>query len=113
LGAGRRRAPAAGLAVHQWWHAGLYLIELGRLDEALALYDEHIRPGADAQVLDLVDAAALLWRLQLLGVNLGDRWQALTPVWRRYAEDHVLAFNDVHIAMTLASARLGGTGRVS
>jgi tetratricopeptide (TPR) repeat protein len=97
-------APATGLAVHQWWHAGLYLIELGRLDEALALYDAHIRPGADAQVLDLVDAAALLWRLQLLGVNLPDRWRELAPAWSRHAEDHVLAFNDVHIAMTLASA---------
>ncbi len=97
-------APAAGLAVHQWWHAGLYLIELGRLDEVLELYDEHIRPGADAQVLDLVDAAALLWRLQLLGVRVGDRWQDLAPLWRRHTEDHVLAFNDVHIGMTLAGA---------
>jgi len=97
-------APAAGLAVHQWWHAGLYLIELGRLDEVLAIYDRHIRPGADAQVLDLVDAAALLWRLELLGVDVGERWRDLTPLWRRHAEDHVLAFNDVHIAMTLAGA---------
>jgi len=63
----------------------------------LALYDDHIRPGAEAQVLDLVDAAALLWRLQLLGADLGARW-------RRYAQDHVLAFNDVHIALTLAGA---------
>jgi tetratricopeptide (TPR) repeat protein len=97
-------APAAGLAVHQWWHAGLYLIELGRLDEVLTIYDAHIRPGADAQVLDLVDAAALLWRLQLLGLNVDDRWQDLVPLWRRHAEDHVLAFNDVHIALTLAGA---------
>jgi len=97
-------APATGLAVHQWWHAGLYLIELGRLDEVLAIYDAHIRPSAESQLLDLVDAAALLWRLQLLGVNPGERWRALTPAWRKYAEDHVLAFNDMHIAMTLAGA---------
>ncbi len=97
-------APAAGLAVHQWWHAGLYLVELGRLDEALALYDAHIKPGANAQILDLVDAAALLWRLQLLGLTLGDRWRELAPQWSRYAKDHVLAFNDVHIALTLAAA---------
>jgi tetratricopeptide (TPR) repeat protein len=97
-------APAAGLAVHQWWHAALFLIELEALDEALAVYDAHIRPGADAQILDLVDAAALLWRLDLLGVSLGDRWQVLSPKWSRYAQDHVLAFNDVHIALTLAAA---------
>jgi tetratricopeptide (TPR) repeat protein len=97
-------APAAGLAVHQWWHAALYLIELGELDEVLALYDAHIKPGAEAQILDLVDAAALLWRLELLGVSLGERWRELSPRWSRHARDHVLAFNDVHIALTLAAA---------
>lgn len=97
-------APASGLAVHQWWHASLYLIELGRLYEVLDIYDTSIRPAAQSQILDLVDAAALLWRLQLLGVDLGDRWRELTPFWRRYAEDHVLAFNDIHIALTFASA---------
>jgi len=96
--------PALMLAVHNWWHAGLYLIELGRLDEALAVYDEHIIAVDPAMILDLVDAAALLWRLELLGMDVGDRWAALAPKWLVHAEDHVLAFNDLHIAMTLAGA---------
>ena len=97
--------PATVLAVHNWWHAGLYLIELGRLDEALAIYDGNIRgPDSSEMILDLVDAAALLWRLELLGVDVGARWQELAPVWRLYAEDHVLAFNDMHISFTLAGA---------
>ena len=95
---------APGLAVHQWWHMALYLIELGRLDEVLALYDAHIAPGEGPQVLDLVDAAALLWRLNLAGADVGPRWAALSPAWSRYANDHVLAFNDIHIAMTLIGA---------
>ncbi len=97
-------APATGLAVHQWWHLALYLIELGQFDEALALYDASIRASATPMILDLVDAAALLWRLQLLGVPLGSRWQELAALWAPYAEDHVLAFNDVHIAFTLTAA---------
>lgn len=97
-------APAGGLAVHQWWHTGLFLIELGRFDEVLALYDDHIRGTASSVVLDLVDAAALLWRLELLGVDVGARWKDLAPIWTGYAEDHVLAFNDVHIGFTLAAA---------
>jgi tetratricopeptide (TPR) repeat protein len=96
--------PAALLAVHNWWHAALFLIELGALDEVLALYDAHIRATPSEMALDLVDAAALLWRLELLGVDVGGRWQALAPAWRRYAEDHVLAFNDLHIAITFAGA---------
>jgi hypothetical protein len=55
-------------------------------------------------VLDLVDAAALLWRLELVGVDVADRWGKLAPKWLVHAEDHVLAFNDLHIAMTLAGA---------
>jgi tetratricopeptide (TPR) repeat protein len=96
--------PAALLAVHNWWHAALFLIELGRLDEALALYDAHIRATPSEMVLDLVDAAALLWRLELLGIDVGPRWAALAPAWMLYAEDHVLAFNDLHLALTLAGA---------
>jgi tetratricopeptide (TPR) repeat protein len=96
--------PAAGLAVHQWWHAALFLIELGRLDEVLALYDTQIRGNQSALILDLVDAAALLWRLELLGLDVGARWQELAAVWAQYAEDHVLVFNDLHIAMSFAGA---------
>jgi hypothetical protein len=88
--------PALLLAVHNWWHEGLFLIELGEADAALAVYDDHI--------IALVDAASLLWRLELLGVDVGDRWAALAPKWLVHAEDHVLAFNDLHIAMTLAGA---------
>lgn len=90
---------ANGLAVHQWWHLGLYLIEAGKLDEALALYDAHIHPGPAAIVLDLIDAAAFLWRLELVGLNVGNRWHELSTFWGAHAEEHVLAFNDLHIAL--------------
>jgi tetratricopeptide (TPR) repeat protein len=97
-------APAGGLAVHQWWHLSLYLLEAGRFDEVLEIYDAHIRATPASQILDLVDAAAMLWRLELLGVNVGTRWQDLAPIWGKHARDHVLAFNDVHIAFTLDGA---------
>ncbi|HYP64627.1 MAG TPA: tetratricopeptide repeat protein [Acidocella sp.] len=95
--------PATGLAVHQWWHLALYLLEAGQLDEVLALYDTHINPNPASIVLDLVDAAALLWRLELAGVDVGPRWQQLAPFWATHAE-HVLAFNDLHISLALTGA---------
>lgn len=97
-------APANGLAVHQRWHLALYLIEEGETDEALALYDAHMHASQSSIVLDLVDAAALLWRLELLGVDIGTRWQELAPLWGAHAEEHVLAFNDVHISFTFTGA---------
>jgi tetratricopeptide (TPR) repeat protein len=95
---------APALAVHQYWHLSLYLLEEGRFDEVLHIYDRSINPSLTSPILDLVDAAALLWRLELLGVNVGTRWQNLGAAWGQYALDHVLAFNDIHIAFTLDSA---------
>lgn len=92
------------LAIHQYWHLCLFLLEEQKSDDVLAIYDQHIAPSLTAPILDLVDAAALLWRLELLGIGAGNRWQALSPAWSQYALDHVLAFNDVHIALTLEAA---------
>jgi tetratricopeptide (TPR) repeat protein len=95
---------APGLAVHQWWHLALYLIERGRLDEALALYDAEIRKTGSGAILDIVDAAALLWRLKLAGIDIGARWQELAPHWYGHIGEHVLVFNDVHIALVAGLA---------
>jgi tetratricopeptide (TPR) repeat protein len=67
-------------AVHNWWHLALYYIELDKLDSALDLYDGPIRQRRSSEWLDLVDAASLLWRLSLLGVDTGDRAQELVSV---------------------------------
>ncbi len=96
---------APGLAVHQWWHLTLYLIERNRLDEVLAIYDTQIRGNKSGAILDLVDAAALLWRLQLIGVDIGDRWQELQQHWYAHLDEHVLFFNDAHIALVASGSR--------
>src|SRR6201986_2337577 len=49
-------------AIHNWWHRGLYHLELGEISEALALYDDPIRAGRSTEWLDVVDAAAPLGR---------------------------------------------------
>ena len=90
---------APALAVHQWWHLALFLIEQGRFEEVLAIYDRNVRGTPSGALLDLVDAAALLWRLQLAGIDVGPRWEGLREPWYGHLEDHVLAFNDAHIAM--------------
>lgn len=93
------------LAVHNGWHLALYLIEEGRLAEALADYDRYVAPKiGDDSLLDLVDGAALLWRLELAGADVGDRWAPLAQQWLTHVDDHVLVFNDLHIALALARA---------
>jgi tetratricopeptide (TPR) repeat protein len=60
-------------ATHNWWHRALYHLELREVDEALALYDGPIRATRSSEWLDVDDAASLLWRLHLFGVDIGDR----------------------------------------
>jgi tetratricopeptide (TPR) repeat protein len=85
------------LKVHNWWHRALCHIELGDPAAALALYDGPI--GAGGAAMDLVDAAALLWRLDLLGVDVGDRFEALSARWDALADGRLYPFNDFHAAM--------------
>jgi hypothetical protein len=49
--------------------------------------------------MDLVDAAALLWRLDLAGVDVGDRFADLSRRWEALADGALYPFNDLHAAM--------------
>ena len=67
--------------MHNWWHLALFHLDLDEIDEVLALFDERVLGSGSAVVLDMIDASALLWRLQLRGIDVGDRWQALAERW--------------------------------
>ncbi|HXW19530.1 MAG TPA: tetratricopeptide repeat protein [Roseiarcus sp.] len=99
---------AHALSIHNGWHLALYLIEEGRFDEVLADYDRFVAPRiAGDALLDLVDASAVLWRLELAGANVGDRWVPLAKQWLTHVDDHVLVFNDLHIALAVSRAKDG------
>ena len=95
------------LAVHNWWHLALFYFDQQRWSEVLTIYDARVR-GADSPViLDMLDASALLWRLTLHGVDVGQRWQRLAEAWEPRIEDAWYAFNDTHAMMALAGAGRG------
>ena len=69
---------------HLWWHRALMEMELRQLDAVLASYDENIRNFDDPltkavpdHFIDLQNAPAILWRLESMGVDVGERWQEL------------------------------------
>ncbi len=96
-------APAHFMAGHNGWHLALFLIEAERYDEVLDGFDRFALPKlADDATLDRVDAAALLWRLELAGVDVGGRWGPVADAWRKHVDDHTLAFNDLHLALAAA-----------
>ena len=91
-------------SVHNWWHLALYHLERQQWDVVLKLYDERIRGTESTVVLDMIDASALLWRLALQGVDVGDRWQPMAKVWEPLIEDAWYAFNDTHAMMAFVGA---------
>jgi hypothetical protein len=93
------------LQVHNWWHLALFHYDLGETDEVLALYDGPIYGARSTLALNMVDASAILWRLHLGGVDVGDRWAALAANWRK-AGAGLYAFNDAHAMMAFVGAGL-------
>jgi hypothetical protein len=89
--------------VHLHWHWGLFQIEEGQFERAFVRYDWWLREYHSGSMLDLVDSASLLWRLELVGNEAYDRWDELVPLTEQYRGQHVTPFNDVHLAMILAA----------
>jgi len=91
------------MAGHNGWHLALFRIERGAYADVLSDYDRISVPKlADDATLDRVDAAGLLWRLELEGVDVGDRWGEVAHRWMGHVDDHVSAFNDLHLALAAA-----------
>ncbi|MDE0310440.1 MAG: tetratricopeptide repeat protein [Acidiferrobacterales bacterium] len=96
----------SGFAVHNWWHLALFYLDLYRTDKVLEIYDNTIFDGIVA--LEMLDASALLWRLHLMGIDTGNRWQVLSDKWAETIEKAgYYCFNDVHAILAFV-----GSGRL-
>lgn len=91
-------------AIHNWWHWALYHLELDQYGEVINLYDRRIRGNGSQVILDLVDASAMLWRLHLRGVDVGQRWEEIAKAWAPHAQEGYYAFNDLHAMMAFVGA---------
>ncbi len=85
--------------VHIWWHRSLFHVELGQYDAALALYDGPVRATQRRLAVSLTNASALLWRLDAIGQDVGDRWEEVAALWQDHADGRLCVFTDVHAAM--------------
>jgi hypothetical protein len=94
-----------GFAGHLGWHEALFALEALDTDTALRVFDDYLDASRIEITLQRVDAAALLWRLRLLGADVGDRWQQLIAAWPLDAAAAGRSvFNDAHATMALIGA---------
>jgi tetratricopeptide (TPR) repeat protein len=99
----QRLAPAwegrNNFVFHLWWHRALYLFELEQWPAVLDLYDSRIRNQPTDFWIDIQNAASLLWRLELRGVPIGERWKELGKVAEQRIPDMAQPFTSLHFVM--------------
>lgn len=111
---------ASNLRHHLLWHAAMFHLERGETDMVLALYDTEFRnlaaPLTQAQpdlYIDVQNAASMLFRLGLLGVDVGNRWEELADKAEARTGDCISAFTLPHWMMALAATgRSAAAGRM-
>ena len=103
-------APDNMFAPHNWWHLALFNMDLGNFDAALDLFDQKLAGPQLDMMLVLLDATALLWRLRLEGVDVGNRFERVADVWVGKLEQEAgyYAFNDAHAMMSFAATGRAG-----
>jgi tetratricopeptide (TPR) repeat protein len=104
-------ADANQMLFHLWWHRCLFHLERGEHDQVLAIYDSGVRnpehPLYKAMpdlYIDMQNGASMLGRLELRGVDVGERWGELAELTTARLEDHTSPFTSAHFAMILAAA---------
>ncbi len=86
---------------HVWWHMALMHLDRGEIDAVFSLYDQQIRKDQTDDYRDISNAASLLSRLELEGLNVGNRWEELANLSECRTQDGCLAFADLHYILSL------------
>uniref|UniRef100_A0A7N8WL46 Tetratricopeptide repeat protein 38 n=1 Tax=Mastacembelus armatus TaxID=205130 RepID=A0A7N8WL46_9TELE len=92
------------LACHNYWHWALYFLE------KVKDYNEFSQSTTGC-MLDTVDACSMLYRLEMEGVCVKDRWRELLQVTQPHTDDHVTLFNDIHFLMVALGAKESATSQ--
>lgn len=96
-----------GFSFHNWWHTALYHLDQGNTARALEIHDQGIRPEPLDIQMTMLDSAALLWRMHLNRMDVGNRWDELAATYENDGEDGFYAFNDMHAMMAYSATGRG------
>lgn len=91
------------LSIHNRWHLSLYWIENCEFETALQMHDQYMAVSPQSEMMDMHDSAALLWRLHLDGVDVGERWVPAANNYENYLDQAYMPFNDMHAMMSMVA----------
>jgi hypothetical protein len=89
---------------HNWWHLALFHLDRGEHHSVLDIYDDHLFGIWPEFGQEQVGAISALWRLEMMGVDVGHRWQPLAKKIAERGFEHILPFHDLHFVYALARA---------
>lgn len=81
---------------HNWWHIALFLLDQENLKGALEIYDAHLWGEWPEFGQEQIGAISALWRMELRGIDVGDRWQSVGAKVAEREFEHVQPFHDLH-----------------
>jgi tetratricopeptide (TPR) repeat protein len=89
---------------HLWWHVALMHLSRGDYDRVSALARRHFEQAPSSIAGELHDSISLLWRLELAGRPVGERWRPFADIARQRVSRTGLLFHVAHVAMALGGA---------
>ncbi|MEC7489282.1 MAG: tetratricopeptide repeat protein [Pseudomonadota bacterium] len=89
---------------HLWWHAALFHLGLDEIDAALTVHDNLLCSVNTKSYVDVSNQASLLKRIEIRGIDVGERWELLAEHAATRLNDHILTFRDAHFFLALAAA---------
>lgn len=90
---------------HLWWHVVLMHLARGEYDTVSSMSRDLFEREPSTIAGDLHDSISLLWRLELAGRPVADRWAPFAAIARERINRTGLLFHVAHVAMALAGAR--------
>lgn len=90
------------MLTHNWWHLALFRIDRDDIEAALEIYDRQVWGVWKEYSQDQANAVSLLWRLELRGADVGERWRDLGDHVEARGAEHVEPFLDLHYVYALA-----------
>lgn len=89
---------------HNWWHVALFHLDLDDATEVMRIYDQHLWGTWPEFSQEQIGAISALVRLELRGIDVGERWLRVLASVRARGHEHLLPFHDLHYVYALARA---------
>ncbi len=87
---------------HNYWHLALFHLDRDEPKKALQIFDEQLWGTWPEFAQEQIGAISALWRLELRGVDVGERWVPIVDQVLARWHEHILPFHDLHFVYALA-----------